>query len=96
MKPYIKTYLDYFGITPDVDPVYCEVSRKMAKDIHHIHLKGMGGRKTFRYKGKTYDIDDITNLIALSMDNHIKAHKGELSKDYLMVLHKIYMKKHGI
>ena len=94
MKAYIKTYLDYYEYA-EQDVIPCENCKNPANDTHHIHLKGMGGSKTFIYKWKIYDIDDIINLIALCRDCHIKAHKRELTRDYLMLLHKIYMKQHG-
>jgi len=64
MKKYLKTYLDYFGYIPG-DFIPSEYSGKKAVDIHHISAKGMGGSKTK---------DNIENLIALTRDEHDRAH----------------------
>ena len=64
-----------------------EVSNKRAVDIHHIHPKQMGGKKSFLKDGKTYDIDDISNLIALTRNEHNDAHDEKMSKDYLWYIH---------
>ena len=86
MKAYIKTYLDFFGYGEE-DVILCEICKSQAKQIHHIHLKKMGGQKTYEYKGKTYDIDNIRNLIALCVPDHQKAHRYEHDKDFLMFAH---------
>lgn len=86
MKPYIKVYMDFFGIG-DQDTPQCEICKNLLNDVHHIHLKGMGGRKTFIWKEKTYDIDDIINLIGLCRRDHNLAHNGEHSKSFLMFTH---------
>jgi 5-methylcytosine-specific restriction endonuclease McrA len=54
----------------DQDFIPCAICKGRAVDIHHIH-----GR------GKNKDV--IENLIALCRECHIKAHKNELSKEYL-------------
>ena len=94
MRPYIKIYLNFFGFSEG--EVICENCKSPANDIHHCFFKGMGGRKTFRYEGEIYDISDIINLIGLCRDCHNKAHRSELTKEYLMLAHKIYMKQNGI
>lgn len=87
MKPHTKVYFNYFGYG-EQDTMPCEICGNIAVDIHHIYLKGMGGRKTFDLNDKTYDIDDIINLIALCRPDHDKAHKNEHSKDFLIFAHK--------
>lgn len=90
MKIHVKIYLKYFGYG-EQDVIACEMCGNIAVDIHHIYFKGMGGRKTFDYKGDTYDINDIVNLIALCRKDHDKAHKMEHSKDMLMFAHILTM-----
>lgn len=87
MKIHVKTYFNHFGYGEE-DVILCEVCKKQAKEIHHIHFKKMGGQKTYEYKGKTYDINDIRNLIALCVPDHQKAHKYEHDKGFLMLAHK--------
>jgi len=86
MKPHTKTYMDFFGYGID-DVILCEVSDQVAVDIHHIYAKGMGGRKTFEHEGKTYDINDINNLIGLARDKHVDAHANKITKEELWTIH---------
>lgn len=60
MKPYTKTYLDYFGYDTS-SWIGCEVCEAQAVDIHHIKAKGMGGSKK---------LDVIENLMALCRKCH--------------------------
>ncbi len=72
---YKKVYCDFFGYAMTNDEfVPSEISGDQAIDIHHIYPKGMGGRKTFVHVGKTYDIDCIENLIAVTRPEHNGAH----------------------
>ena len=74
--------MEHFGYAED-DFIPCTLCERKGIDAHHIHLKGMGGRKTFETDGKTYDINAIENLICLCRECHENAHKGEISKDIL-------------
>lgn len=77
MKIHTKIYFEHYGYT-EADHIECEVCSTTAVDIHHIEAKGMGGKA-----GK----DVISNLIALCRKCHEKAHKYELTKDYLLDKH---------
>lgn len=92
MKIHVKVYYTYFGYD-ESDTILCEHCKRVAVDIHHIHFKGMGGRKTFELDGKLYGINDILNLIALCRGCHDDAHKGELSKGMLILMHRYTLGK---
>lgn len=77
MKPYVKTYLKNMGFTTDCK-IPCEVCNKTAVDIHHIECRGMGGTK---------DKNDISNLMALCRDCHIKYGDKKQYKEYLKNVH---------
>ncbi len=83
MKGHIKIYLDYFGYAYDStgvqEPILSELSGQPSADIHHIDPRGMGGSKTK---------DTITNLIALTREEHDLAEAGYYTKDYLSNIHK--------
>lgn len=89
MKIHVKTYMDHFGYGID-DIILCEFCTKVSVDIHHIHAKQMGGRKTFEHNGKTYDINDINNLIALCRNDHDKAHY--LIKDDILTKGQLWLR----
>jgi len=75
MQKYIKNYMQFFGYT---DFVPSEISGSQAVDIHHIIKKSQGGT------------DDITNLIALTRQEHEQAHflrKPYLTKEQLQNIH---------
>jgi len=69
MKKYIKTYLDYFVYSED-EFIPSELSGVKADHIHHILFKSQGGK------------DNIENLIALTSDEHARAHL--LQKPYII------------
>ena len=75
-----------------------EISNQMSIDLHHIYAKGMGGSKTFIHDGKTYDIDCIENLIAITRTEHEAAHdptnENHLTKDELWTIHQQKIKVH--
>ncbi len=73
MKPYVKMYLDYHGLT-EGDFIPCKVCGNEAVDVHHIEPKGMGGRS---------DMDRTDNLIALCRKCHEDAHRSKLEPEYL-------------
>ena len=76
MKPYVKTYLKVMGFTTDCK-IPCEVCSKTAVDIHHIEA---------RSKHKEL-INDISNLMALCRDCHIKYGDKKQYKEYLKNIH---------
>ena len=64
MIKYKQVYCDYFGY--DVNSfIECELCQKSAHEIHHLTVKGMGGRK---------NSDVIENLIAVCRTCHNKCH----------------------
>jgi 5-methylcytosine-specific restriction endonuclease McrA len=76
MKPYVKTYLKVMGFTTDCK-IPCEICSKTAVDIHHIEA---------RSKHKEL-INDISNLMALCRDCHIKYGDKKQYKEYLKNIH---------
>lgn len=66
MKTHTKLYLDYFGYDIS-DWIQCEIPEcgKQSTEIHHLTVKGMGGRK---------NSDVIENLIAVCRECHNKCH----------------------
>lgn len=79
MQLHTKIYFDHYGIGyyPDGshDFIACEVCKNKAIDVHHIY--GRGGD----------DPNRIENLIALCRKCHEMAHKEELTKGDLHVIH---------
>lgn len=82
MKPYIKTYCDYFGYIED-EFIPSEISGKPAVDIHHIIFRSRGGK------------DNIENLIALTREEHDEAHASKLSVKYLQEVHDKFIYIHN-
>ena len=80
MQKYIKTYLDYFGYSVG-DFIPSELSGGQAVDIHHIQPRGRGGK------------DNIENLIALTREEHDKAHEYILKEEYLKEKHINFIKQ---
>lgn len=62
MKPYVKTYFEYFDYALD-DFVPCEICGSKAVEIHHIDNRGMGGDPL-----KLKDV--IENLMAIDRKCH--------------------------
>ncbi len=86
MKKYIRNYLKHHNLT-EGDFIGCKICKKQA-ELHHINIKGMGGRKTFLTNGKEYDIDNPINLIPLCREHHSQAHAGKWTKEELIDLNK--------
>ena len=88
MLPHTKNYFKRFGIDPG-DWIGCEIPKcnQKAVDLHHVIPKGMGGSKTYKFNGRTYDIDDAHNIIALCRKHHEDAHAHVYSKDELRLIH---------
>lgn len=93
MKQYIKNYTEFFGIG-EQDVILCTNCTAVANDLHHVFIKGMGGRKTYEHNGKTLDINGVENIISLCRDCHIKAHSGILLREYLYKLQEYHILKH--
>lgn len=84
MKPHVKIYADYFGITPD-DVVVCEVCHmRPIADIHHIFCRGMGGSK---------NKDVIENLIGVCRECHIMYGDKKQYYDLLIAAHAKSLRK---
>lgn len=62
----------------------CEICGSVAKDIHHIEARGMGGDPT----GKK---DNILNLMALCRTDHELYGDKKQHKDYLKNVHLKFM-----
>ena len=92
---YKKNYCRFFGYSMDNDEwIPSEISGKRACDIHHIHFKQMGGKKTFVQDGKTYDIDDYNNLMAVTRDEHDAIHAHKYDRDELWKIHQRTIEVH--
>lgn len=88
MKKHTHIYFEFFNYVPD-EWIPCEVcddidQPSLAVDVHHIIPKGMGGSKQKDY---------IENLIGLCRRHHNEAHDNKLSKEYLINVHKGFVKR---
>lgn len=86
MKPYQKTYMDFFGYEFAND-IISEISEKLANEIHHIEARKMGGSKTK---------DNIENLIAVTREEHEEYGDKKQHMIFLKETHKKFMEKHGV
>lgn len=87
MKQYIRNYLEYHNLT-EGDFIGCKMCGKQSDPPHHIHIKGMGGRKKILINGIEYHVDDPINLIPLCREHHSQAHTGKWTKQELIDLNK--------
>lgn len=74
--------MDFFGYSIG-DYIPSEISGLPATEIHHVTYRSQGGK------------DEITNLIALTREEHEQAHfrRGPfLHREYLMGIHANFMK----
>lgn len=94
MQKHTKNYIDFFGIG-EQDVILCTVRNAPCNDLHHVYIKGMGGRKTYERNGDTFDINGVENIIALCRGCHVKAHSGQLDREYLYKLQEIRILNHG-
>lgn len=84
---YKKIYDDHFEIVRGADMRIDEYEwivngvEVFAPEVHHVLF---GANK----------IEHITNYMALSIDNHKKAHNEELNRYYLKDIHLLFMKNH--
>ncbi len=92
MIKYKQNYCDFFDLF-EGDIIYSEINGEVAVDLHHIYEKGMGGREFFTHNGMEYHIDCVENLIAVTRDQHDRAHAAEWSKDELWEIHQHTMNK---
>lgn len=85
--------MEFFGLG-EQDVILCERCNQEAVDLHHIHIKGMGGRKTYEWRGEIMDINGVENIIALCRDCHVEAHSGKLDVWHLYKLQEIRIFNH--
>lgn len=87
MKPYTKTYMDFFGhqVAEDVE---CEICGNPAVDINHIDARGMGGNPL-------KDKDKIENLMAMCRLHHLECGDVPTVKPMLRLIHVKFMKYRG-
>ena len=76
MKKYTATYLDYFGYSV-ADFIPCELCSKRSVDIHHIFARSI--RKDLE--------NDITNLMALCRECHVKYGDKKQHREMLINKH---------
>lgn len=93
MKPHTKNYIEFFGIG-EQDIILCTNCGFVSNDLHHVYIKGMGGRKTYERNGKTLDINGVENIISLCRGCHVKAHSGILLREYLYKLQENHILNH--
>ncbi len=84
MKKYIRNYLNYHNLT-EGDFIGCKICKKQA-ELHHILIKGMGGRKWIVINEIECNIDHPKNLIPLCREHHEQAHAGKWTKEELIDL----------
>lgn len=87
MVKYKKIYFNHFSLGPD-DFCYCEVCLHERREVrmnwvHHIKAKGMGGSK---------EKDHIENLMGICYDCDHKYGDRVQYMDYLIEIHKEFMK----
>ena len=82
MKPYTKTYLNYFGYDIS-DFIPCEVCGAEAKDIHHVQARSI--RKDL--------VNDISNLMDLCRKCHTEKGDKKQFREYLQKIHNQKLKK---
>ena len=80
MIEYKNTYKDFFCYALD-ENVPSEISGGVAVDIHHIKFKSRGGN------------DRIENLMALTRGEHLLAHTGHYTEDWLRMQHHNFIKE---
>lgn len=86
MKPYVTTYMKYFGYTvADFIPCECGCG-KQATEIHHLTPRSL--RKDL--------INKIDNLMALNRECHDRAGKDKAFNDSLRLIHRRNLLKSGL
>ena len=95
MKKHTKNYMKFFGYG-EQEIILCTVCGAVAVDLHHIYIKGMGGRKTYERNGNVMDINGVENIISLCRKDHELAHAGnELTRERLYILQEKRILNHG-
>jgi len=84
MKPYTKTYFDFFGFTI-ADFIPCEICGERAIDIHHIWARSI--RKDL--------VNAINNIMALCRLCHTEFGDKKEQREYLQSVHNNYMDANG-
>lgn len=74
--------MKYFGFSPG-EFIPCEITGKTAQDVHHIWARSI--RKDLEF--------EISNLMALSREMHIKYGDKKQWRDYLQEIHDKYMER---
>ena len=91
MKAHIKNWLKFFGYPTDRTTwLQSEISEFRGCQWHHIILKGMGCGKARRKR-----LDQVENIILLSITEHELAHDGTLTRQYLIDKHFENMERTG-
>ena len=87
MKPYVKTYLRYFGYPEDPDAfIPCEVCGAKSVDVHHLTPRSL--RKDL--------INKIDNLMALCRPCHDRAGSDREFNDSLRLIHRKKLLQNGL
>lgn len=81
MQKHVKIYLEYFGYG-EQDIVPSEYSGKPAADIHHLVFRSHQGS------------NEITNLMALTREEHERAHNEPEFNEFLKQRHIQWLKAH--
>jgi hypothetical protein len=85
VKPYVKTYLQYFGYS-GFEFIPCEVCGSKAVDIHHLTPRSL--RKDL--------INKIDNLTALCRGCHDRAGRDRAFNDELRYIHRRKLLANGL
>jgi len=87
MKPYVRTYLTYFGLGFHPDNfVPCECCGAKASDIHHLSPRSL--RKDL--------VNKIENLMALCREHHDRAGKDREFNESLRLIHRKRLLANGL
>jgi len=78
MQKYVKVYLDYYKYG-EQDYIPSELSGSPSVDVHHLNGRGKG-------------MDVIENLIALTREEHTRAHADPAYNEMLKEVHKNKLK----
>lgn len=82
MKPYVKTYHDYFGYAPG-EFIPCEMCGGPSVEIHHIRPRSLEKKSE----------NKIENLAALCRECHDKAHSSPGFNAMLKLEHRKHLLK---
>jgi len=85
LKPYTKTYLQYFGYST-ADFIPCEVCGAKSVDVHHLTPRSL--RKDL--------VNKIDNLVALCREHHDQAGKDKAFNESLRLIHRRRLLANGL